>query len=279
MQKWFGRTQVTLYLRRRNQQTIENYRLLKLRNLWNAWQKNIEEEKSGGKLMSKILNRMQYFDQSKAFQHWQQFVVSARERDGENKTFGSSNIGQVLNRIVKRRKAIYMHQLKIRTERRDFKQKFLTRMLRHVADYRKRHYFYKWKHCSKCESIAEKVNKEGDVVMRRNELARQAAAMKKKLIELGYSPEAIDKYLDEKSAKQRENMQKGIISLFFKNSDGFNIVPKAFNQLKAYVRMRKLAKEKARKILNMLHHPLAIYFNKWKYDMTDNMKKLEGISK
>ena len=172
-----------------------------------------------------------------------------------------------------------MHQLKIRTERRDFKQKFLTRMLRHVSDYRKRHYFYKWKHCSKCESIAEKVNKEGDVVMRRNELARQAAAMKKKLIELGYSPEAIDKYLDEKSAKQRENMQKGIISLFFKNSDGFNIVPKAFNQLKAYVRMRKLAKEKARKILNMLHHPLAIYFNKWKYDMTDNMKKLEGISK
>jgi len=74
-------------------------------------------------------------------------------------------------------------------------------MLRHVADYRKRHYFYKWKHCSKCESIAEKVNKEGDVVMRRNELARQAAAMRKKLIELGYSPEAIDKYLDEKSAK------------------------------------------------------------------------------
>ena len=71
MQKWFGRTQVTLYLRRRNQQTIENYRLLKLRTLWNAWQKNIEDEKSGGKLMSKILNRMQYFDQSKAFQHWQ----------------------------------------------------------------------------------------------------------------------------------------------------------------------------------------------------------------
>ena len=29
--------------------------------------------------------------------------------------------------------------------------------------------------------IAEKVNKEGDVVMRRNELARQAAAMKKNI--------------------------------------------------------------------------------------------------
>ena len=43
---------------------------MKLRHLWNAWHKNIENEKQGGKLMSKILNRMQYFDQSKAFQHW-----------------------------------------------------------------------------------------------------------------------------------------------------------------------------------------------------------------
>ena len=43
--------------------------------------------------------------------------------------------------------------------------------------------------------------------------------------------------------------------------------------------MRKLWKEKARKIVNMMRHPLAIYFNKWKFDMADNMKKLEGISK
>jgi len=43
--------------------------------------------------------------------------------------------------------------------------------------------------------------------------------------------------------------------------------------------MRKQWKEKARKIVNMMRHPLAIYFNKWKFDMADNMKKLEGISK
>ena len=35
---------------------------MKLRHLWNAWHKNISDEKQGGKLMSKILNRMQYFD-------------------------------------------------------------------------------------------------------------------------------------------------------------------------------------------------------------------------
>ena len=62
VQKWFSRTQVTLYLRRRNEKTINDYRLMRLRRLWDAWQKNIHDEKNGGKLMAKILNRMQYFD-------------------------------------------------------------------------------------------------------------------------------------------------------------------------------------------------------------------------
>ena len=52
---------------------------------------------------------------------------------------------------------------------------------------------------------------------------------------MGYSPSFIDEYLEEKAAKQRSDMQKGIISLFFKNSD-FSVVPKAFNHLKAFVR-------------------------------------------
>lgn len=61
---------------------------------------------------------------------------------------------------------------------------------------------------------------------------------------MGYSPSFIDEYLEEKAAKQRSDMQKGIISLFFKNSD-FSIVPKAFNHLKAFVRERKAAKARA----------------------------------
>ena len=167
----------------------------------------------------------------------------------------------------------------MRTARRDFKEKFLRRMLTHTAEYRTRHYFDKWKHCSRCIKIAAKVNKEGDVVMRRNQLARQAAAMKKKLVELGYSPEEIDKYLDEKAAGQKATMQRGVVSLFFSNSDGFDVVPKAFNQLKAYVRMRKLARARALQVVNWMRHPLAPYFRKWKYDMADAMKKLDGISK
>lgn len=73
-------------------------------------------------------------------------------------------------------------------------------------------------------------------------------------------------------------MQKGIISLFFKNSD-FSIVPKAFNQLKAYVAQRKAARQRAMQALNWMNHPLSVYFRKWKYDMGDAENKLKGLSK
>jgi len=36
MQKWFQRTQVTLYLRRRNEQVIDTFRKKRLLQLWDA---------------------------------------------------------------------------------------------------------------------------------------------------------------------------------------------------------------------------------------------------
>ena len=153
----------------------------------------------------------------------------------------------------------------MRTERRDYKEKFLRRMLMHVGEYRKRYFFDRWKNCMKCEQISEEVNTEGEVVMKRNQLARQAAAMKSQLVKMGYTPEFINEYLESKAGKQRADMQKGIISLFFKNSD-FSIVPKAFNHLKAFVRERKAAKARALQALNWMNHPLSTYFRKWKYD-------------
>lgn len=73
-------------------------------------------------------------------------------------------------------------------------------------------------------------------------------------------------------------MHKGIRMIFYRQSQ-FDVLPRAFNQLKAFVRNRKLAKENARRILNWMRHPLAIYFKKWKYDMADAQKKLLGLSK
>ena len=72
VQHWFQRTQVTLYLRRRNEQVIETYRKKRLQKLWDAIRQKLFDERESGRMMSRILNRMRYFDQAKAFQHWQQ---------------------------------------------------------------------------------------------------------------------------------------------------------------------------------------------------------------
>ena len=62
IQKWFKRTQVTLYLRRRNEQVIATYKKKQLQKLWDAIRQNLFDEREAGKLMVRMLNRMQYFD-------------------------------------------------------------------------------------------------------------------------------------------------------------------------------------------------------------------------
>lgn len=114
--------------------------------------------------------------------------------------------------------------------------------------------------------------------MERNELTRKAKAMFEQLTKMGYAPDVIQTYLDENADRQRNQMQQGIRRIFYKNSP-FDIVPKAFNQMKAFVQARKLARENARRVLNWMRHPLAVYFKKWKYDLADAQKKLKGLSK
>ena len=123
-----------------------------------GWKENLRLETLGGKMMSRLIARMQFFDQSNAFQHWQQMTVGLKERDKENSKFGASGIGNLLKRLLKRRMALYLSQLRSRTNKRDFKEKCLQRMLRHVASYRYRHFFDKWKHCSNLMAIADTVN-------------------------------------------------------------------------------------------------------------------------
>ena len=62
LQKWFQRTQVTMYLRRRNEQVIAKYKKARLQKLWDAIRQKLFDEKNAGKMMSRMINRMQYFD-------------------------------------------------------------------------------------------------------------------------------------------------------------------------------------------------------------------------
>ena len=128
----------------------------------------MRSETKANQMMMRFCNRMQFYDISRAFQKWQQVTVACRERDGDNKRFGSQRVGQILNRLVKRRLALALHDIKRRTQKKDFKNRFLRRMFMHTAERKLRDFFERWKNFANCENIAHTVNTEGDVVMRRN---------------------------------------------------------------------------------------------------------------
>ena len=106
-------------------------------------------------------------------------------------------------------------------------------------------------------------------MMRRNEYMRNARAMKEYLLNAGYTETAIEEYVEQKSIVQKNNMQKGIIGLFFKNSE-FSVVPRALNAWKEYVLNRKRIRRTCQFVLNHLKHPLAGWFQRWKYDAADS---------
>lgn len=66
--------------------------------------------------------------------------------------------------------------------------------------------------------------------------------------------------------------------MFFKNSE-FNVVPKAYNTWREFVRLRKHARQAARLVLNNIHHPLSGWFFRWKYDCADTQARMQNFSK
>ena len=73
-------------------------------------------------------------------------------------------------------------------------------------------------------------------------------------------------------------MHKAVVNLFFKNSD-FAIMPKALNQWKRWVQVRKLMKRYAAFTVNCMNHPLAMAFNRWKYQEAVQVQKLKQVHK
>ena len=68
------------------------------------------------------------------------------------------------------------------------------------------------------------------------------------------------------------------MSLFFKNSE-FQIVPKAMNQWKRWVEIRKLCKREAAFVVNAMNHPMFWAFRKWKYSEEIAREKLKDLTK
>lgn len=129
-----------------------------MRNLFLAWKNMNRDEKKYLSVMKTVINRMRYYDVASYFQKWQQTTISAKEREQESQEHGAREMGLILDRLRKRRLALFLHNLKLRGAKKEFKEKYLRRMINHNATYRMRHFFDRWRHVNKLEVIAHTVN-------------------------------------------------------------------------------------------------------------------------
>jgi len=114
--------------------------------------------------------------------------------------------------------------------------------------------------------------------LERNEMKMRVQALRDFLSTQGYSDSDIQDYLKKKSERQRTQMHRAVVGLFFRNSD-FEIIPKALNQWKRWVEQRRLAKQWSRYCLNAMNHPLHWAFRRWKLSEEDARSRLRGVLK
>jgi len=160
-----------------------------MRTCWEAIREDTDNDKKFMRKLVQVAKRVMNLDMAKAFQHWHHTAQSMGQREHEAITHGSRSIAQTLDRLLKRRMQSALYALKNRSQNKDFKERFLQRALMHVAEYRIKHFFHKWKHNVDRLELAHIVNTEGDVVLERNRAQRNAKRLREELIKSGYSPE------------------------------------------------------------------------------------------
>jgi len=103
LRKWFKRTQVTLYMRKRTKKLTKEWHTKLLRTCFEAVRENNLNDKKFGRKITQVAQRIKNLDMAKAFQHWHHTCQSMAQRKHEAKTHGSRSVGQILDRLLKRR--------------------------------------------------------------------------------------------------------------------------------------------------------------------------------
>jgi hypothetical protein len=176
-------------MRKRSAKLAREWELKVMRTCLEAIKECLSNDRKFMRKLVQVAQRCNNLDMAKAFQHWHHTAQSINQREGEAKTHGSRSLAQILDRLLKRRIQGALYNLKNRSQNKYFKERFLQRCLKHVAEYRIKHFFHKWRHNVDRIGLAHIVNTEGDVVLERNKAQRNAKRLRDELIASGYSPE------------------------------------------------------------------------------------------
>jgi len=101
---------------------------------------------------------MQCLELADGFSQILHFAKSFKERDRERKEHGIQSSFKIIQRLLKKRVCDTFQDLRVRAHKKQFKQDYFAKMLRHVLASRMRHFFGKWRHNSDRTRLAETVN-------------------------------------------------------------------------------------------------------------------------
>jgi hypothetical protein len=92
VRKWFKRSQVTIYMRKRSKKLAREWELKVMRTCFEAVKESLENDRKFARKLVQVAQRVKNLDLAKAFQHWHHTAQSVGQREGEAKTHGSRSL-------------------------------------------------------------------------------------------------------------------------------------------------------------------------------------------
>jgi len=129
-----------------------------LKNCYKQWHLRVQICKTLCTKAFKFARRMQCLELADGFSQILHFAKSFKERDRERKEHGIQSSFKIIQRLLKKRVCDTFQDLRVRAHKKQFKQDYFAKMLRHVLASRMRHFFGKWRHNSDRTRLAETVN-------------------------------------------------------------------------------------------------------------------------
>lgn len=148
----------------------------------------------------------------------------------------------------------------------------------HALNEKVRVAFKTWKLNVQKINLINEINTEGHVAIEAEKARRRVEIVKKFLISHGHPKEEIEEELCAKRETQLSTMRSFIIRMFFKMSE-FSVIPKAFNQLKAYTRTKKLYRQTFDNLYKYMNSDIYWAFKRWKHHHEDERRELQNLSK
>lgn len=278
VQKWRARNKATQDMRQKFHKIHDVYCRNLIKKGLEGWRAHNIAQKTLINSICRISKTYNDLSKLYAFTQIQHFGCARASRKLERKKHAAGDIAYLLNSFYKNTLSTTLDKLCFSSKKILYDRSLCKRVLLHSYFKILRTGFDKWKLEYNKVKIIEEINTEGDIAVEAERAKRRVDILKKFLVQNGHPLQDIEQEISRRKEKQNSVMRSFLIRLFFKTSE-FNVIPKAFNQLKAWTRTRKMYKNAADMCLKYMRSDIYWAFKRWKHSHEDARKALSHLSK